>query len=240
MVEVNFENTVKMDAWKLYHYDAYFSGDDHGEEWNEEKKALQEVGSDLVFFPYTKETSSTKIKKQLKEEEIPRYKRKLDDCLDVVEKTEELNTQDYFLINEKVVNRAVEKYGGVITRTGRGSGGAFYLNRVLGLTQLDSETTSIPIYPERFMSTARILENHSFPDIDLNVAQQEPFIRATKDVLGEYSCYQMVAYGTMQLGEAFRNYCRSLNLEYKEYNEVAKNLERYRDDPKWSSIIEEC
>lgn len=180
------------------------------------------------------------VEDEIKEEEIPRYKRKLDDCLDVVEKTEELNTQDYFLINEKVVKRAIEKYGGVITRTGRGSGGAFYLNRVLGLTQLDSETTSIPIYPERFMSTARILENHSFPDIDLNVAQQEPFIKATKDVLGEYSCYQMVAYGTMQLGEAFRNYCRSLNLEYKKYNEVAKNIEKYKYDPKWKSIIEEC
>ena len=25
-VKVDFSNTVKMDAWKLYHYDAYFSG----------------------------------------------------------------------------------------------------------------------------------------------------------------------------------------------------------------------
>lgn len=62
VIPVDFSNTVKMDAWKLYHYDAYFSGDDHGHEWDHEKKALQEVGSDIVFLPYTKSTSSTKIK----------------------------------------------------------------------------------------------------------------------------------------------------------------------------------
>ncbi len=67
VVKVDFSNTVKMDAWKLYHYDAYFSGDDHGHEWEEEKKALQQVGSDIVFLPYTQSTSSTMIKKKMQE-----------------------------------------------------------------------------------------------------------------------------------------------------------------------------
>jgi len=65
VVEVNFDNTVKMDAWKLYHYDAYFSGDDHGNEWEHEKILLNEVGSDIVFLPYTQETSSTAIRRQM-------------------------------------------------------------------------------------------------------------------------------------------------------------------------------
>ena len=65
VVAVDFSNTVKMDAWKLYHYDAYFSGDDHGHEWDHEKAALNEVGSDIVFFPYTRSTSSTQIKQDL-------------------------------------------------------------------------------------------------------------------------------------------------------------------------------
>ena len=68
VIEVNFSNTVKMDAWKQLHYDAYFSGSDHGSEWDDEKRALQAVGSDIVFFPYTESTSSTMIKQQLKEE----------------------------------------------------------------------------------------------------------------------------------------------------------------------------
>lgn len=62
VVKVDFTNTVKMDAFHLYHYDAYFSGDDHINEWDNEKKALQEVGSDIVFIPYTKGVSSTQLK----------------------------------------------------------------------------------------------------------------------------------------------------------------------------------
>lgn len=66
VVEVNFSNTVKMDAWKLYHYDAYFSGDDHSHEWEAERRALQAVGSDIVYLPYTKGTSSTMIKEEIR------------------------------------------------------------------------------------------------------------------------------------------------------------------------------
>lgn len=68
-VKVDFSNTVKMEAWKLYHYDAYFSGDDHVKEWEQERRQLQAVGSDIVYLPYTKGTSSTIIKRQLKEAE---------------------------------------------------------------------------------------------------------------------------------------------------------------------------
>ncbi len=68
VVKVDFSNTVKMDAWKLYHFDAYFSGDDHGNEWDKEKKVLQKVGSDIVFLPYTKSTSSTMIKEKIQKE----------------------------------------------------------------------------------------------------------------------------------------------------------------------------
>ncbi len=67
VVKVDFSNTVKMDAWKLYHYDAYFSGNDHQDEWDEEQKELRAVGSDIVYLPYTQSTSSTKIKRQIQE-----------------------------------------------------------------------------------------------------------------------------------------------------------------------------
>ena len=69
VVRVDFSNTVKMEAWKLYHYDAYFSGDDHKSEWDREQRELRAVGSDIVYLPYTKGTSSTMLKKQLKEAE---------------------------------------------------------------------------------------------------------------------------------------------------------------------------
>lgn len=62
VVAVDYHNTDKVTAWKLYHYDCHFSGDDHVEEWTEVKKQLQEVGADMMCFPYTMCTSSTKIK----------------------------------------------------------------------------------------------------------------------------------------------------------------------------------
>lgn len=64
VVPVDFHNTVKPDAWTLYHFDVCFSGDDHAHEegFQREQHRLRELGSDMVFFPYTKQTCSTKIK----------------------------------------------------------------------------------------------------------------------------------------------------------------------------------
>lgn len=153
---------------------------------------------------------------------------------------EEIHTADYFLFNEKNVDLAVNKYGGVLTRGGRGSAASFYVNRILGMTQLDRFKINLPIFPERFMSTARLLENRALPDIDFNCKSQEPFVKASRELLGEHGCYPMIAYGTMQLSEAFRNVCRSKQLDYETVNEVGKNIEKYIDDPKWKPIIEEA
>ncbi len=64
VVAVDFHNTVKPDAWTLYHFDVCFSGDDHASDsgtlWEQEK--LRELGAEMIFFPYTQQTCSTKIK----------------------------------------------------------------------------------------------------------------------------------------------------------------------------------
>ncbi len=156
--------------------------------------------------------------------------------LKTIHDTIEINTQDYFLFNGRMVDVAVHKYGGVLTRTGRGSGGAFYLNKILGMTQIDRFEAKIPLYPERFISTARLLEARSLPDFDFNVVSQEPFVMASRELLGEKGCYPMVSYGTMQEGEAFRNVCRAKHLSFDEFNEAAKQVENKGLDPKWNSI----
>lgn len=79
----------------------------------------------------------------------------------IVEKT---NMADYFLLNERIVDVAVNKYNGVLTRTGRGSAVSFYINKLLGFTEIDRLEAPIPLYPTRFMSISRILETKSLPD----------------------------------------------------------------------------
>lgn len=52
------------DAWSLYHFDCQFSGSDYADDpvWLDNKRFLEEHGAEMVFFPYTEQTSSTKIK----------------------------------------------------------------------------------------------------------------------------------------------------------------------------------
>lgn len=55
------------DIFKLYHFDAQFSGSDyeHDPAWLAEKEFLEKNGATMVFFPYTKSTSSTKLKRAI-------------------------------------------------------------------------------------------------------------------------------------------------------------------------------
>lgn len=172
-------------------------------------------------------------------EERKKYAEECRKEMQVIEETSEIHTSDYFLLNDKLFDLAINKYGGILTRTGRGSCGAFILNKILGLTQIDRLRTTLPMYGERFMSTARLLENHALPDFDANVVEQEPFVKASKELLGEDGCFPMLAYGTMGESEALRNVCRSAGEPYDEVNEVSKDIGAYRDDKKWGYYIEE-
>ena len=53
----------KFDAWKKYHFNAIFHGDDWkgSSMYNEIEVRLKRVGCDLVFLPHTDGTSSTLI-----------------------------------------------------------------------------------------------------------------------------------------------------------------------------------
>jgi glycerol-3-phosphate cytidylyltransferase len=53
----------KLAAWEKYRFDAMFSGDDWlgHPVWIEEEKELNKRGADLLYFPYTKEVSTSKL-----------------------------------------------------------------------------------------------------------------------------------------------------------------------------------
>lgn len=57
----------KMQAWREYHFDVMFVGDDWKgtEKWMEFEAQFKEVGVDIVYFPYTKGTSSTLLNETL-------------------------------------------------------------------------------------------------------------------------------------------------------------------------------
>jgi len=50
----------KITAWEKYNFDAMFSGDDHlNDGWTKNEDELKKRDADLVFFPYTKEVTTT-------------------------------------------------------------------------------------------------------------------------------------------------------------------------------------
>ena len=155
--------------------------------------------------------------------------------VDIIEKT---NMANYFLIDYNIAKIAKDKYGGVLTNTGRGSAPSFYVTRLLHLTNIDRLESPITLFPTRFMSIERILGARSLPDIDLNTADAEPFIQASKDLLGENNCGWMISWKPLQESSGFRLYCKAIGMDINEYNDVAKDLDKYRDDPIWSKVIE--
>ena len=65
VVLVDYHNDSPQLAWSLYHFDVQFCGDDHETQLDDARRFLQSNGSDLVFLPYTKRVSTTKLRDQL-------------------------------------------------------------------------------------------------------------------------------------------------------------------------------
>ena len=63
-VEIPYDYPGTVEAFQKYHFDVQFSGSDYVNHpwWLEQQAYLRSHGADLVFFPYTEQTSSTKIK----------------------------------------------------------------------------------------------------------------------------------------------------------------------------------
>lgn len=60
----------KMAAWERNQFDVMFVGDDWKgtDKWNQLEKDFAQVGVDIVYFPYTKKISSTKLREIIKKD----------------------------------------------------------------------------------------------------------------------------------------------------------------------------
>lgn len=152
---------------------------------------------------------------------------------------EDCGMADYFILDHYIVKKAVDEYNAILTRSGRGSAVSFYVNKLLGLTEVDRISAPITLYPTRFMSAERILSSRSLPDIDLNFASVDPVIQASKDILGEDGIYYMIAYKPLQESSAFRLWCKANDMHISEYDDIAKNLEEYENHSDWKRLIED-
>lgn len=185
---------------------------------------------EIIKRAWSKEKGNVKAKR------IPEYQKAIYYETNIVENC---GMAKYFILDHIIVKKAIEEYGAVLTRSGRGSAVSFYINKLLGLTEVDRIKAPITLYPTRFMSAERILSSRSLPDIDLNFANVEPVIQASKDILGEDGIYYMVAYKPLQESSAFRLWCKANGYKIEEYDEIAKNLENYIEDKKWGQVIED-
>lgn len=177
-----------------------------------------------------------KEKNNIDSDRIEEYKNAIFDEVSTIEKC---GMARYFILDHIIVNRAINKYNATITKSGRGSAVSFYINKLLGLTEVDRLASPITLYPSRFMSAERILNSRSLPDIDLNFANVDPVIQASKDILGDDGVYYMIAYKPLQDSSAFRLWCKAKGYNFNTYNEIAKKLDDYIDDPQWKKDIED-
>ena len=140
---------------------------------------------------------------------------------------------DYFLTNDKIVELGINKYNGILTTTSRGSSASFITNKLLGFTTIDRFNAEIPIYPERFLTKERV-ESGQMPDIDYNIASQEPFILATRELLGEHSCYPLLAVGKLKEKASWQLYAGANDVDFETANSISKSIDEYNEKVKYA------
>lgn len=138
-------------------------------------------------------------------------------------------TADYFLIMKQIVDKGIE-YGGVLTKTGRGSGASFATNYALGFSSINRLHCPVKMLPERFISADRLA--NGLPDLDLNMANVPAFEKAAKEILGEYGCLPMIAFGTVKTLSAFKLLTRARDIDFEISNTVSKQIQNYELDVK--------
>lgn len=175
------------------------------------------------------------LNKEYKKEKF-KSKEKADGIRYEAKQVTESKVVDYFLTTKAIIDDAIENEGGIITTTSRGSAASFTTNKLLGLTTVDRFTSEVPIYPERFLTKERVLSGQ-MPDVDNNIPEQGPFIKASRKLLGEHGCYPLMAIEKLKDKAAWQLYAGVSNVSPADANKISKYIDEY--DKKMKHATEE-
>ena len=156
----------------------------------------------------------------------------IEEINDAINEIESCNMADYFILSYHVMKNGQEKYGGILTPTGRGSAVGMYVNKLLRLTKVDKVNSSVEMYPERFLTKERVLESHTPPDVDNNVSSRNEFIQAQKDLIGDLGTYDLLALGTLKAKAAWKMYARANGIDPQVANKVSYQIGDYEQAKK--------
>ena len=216
--DITFDNDIKLPS--IY--------PNESQEWKDNK--LRE----LVYSAWEEE------KKNIPEERWTEYEDGIEYELSAIIKT---GMADYFLLDHEIVKRGVAN-GGIITKTGRGSGVSYYVNSLLGFSNIDRFISPVVLYPDRFMSETRILLTRSLPDLDLNLGNPEVFAKAQDEILTEAygtpnHAYPMISYKPLQASSAFKLYAKAQGLDFDVANNITTDIKKYEKALKHADSKEE-
>ena len=174
-----------------------------------------------------------KFKEYMKNIPESEYQKYFEGVKEEVQTYKDTGMVDYPLLDYTIVKDAIE-HGCLITDTGRGSAVGYFTNTLCGFSKIDRFKSAIKLYPERFISTTRILETHSLPDLDLNTGTPEILEESQKRILGEDHAIPMIAFGTLRKKSAFKIYARSQNMDFSLANEITKQINKYDEAVKYA------
>lgn len=167
-----------------------------------------------------------KFKEYMKNIPESEYNRYFEGIKSEIQTYKDTGMVDYPLLDYAIVQDGIN-HGGIITNTGRGSAVGFMTNTLCGFSKVDRFTSAVKIYPERFISTTRILETKSLPDIDLNLGNVEVFEESQKRILGENHAYPAIAFGTLKKKSSFKLYAKAKGLDFSLANEISEQITQY-------------
>lgn len=135
-----------------------------------------------------------------------------------------LGWADYFLIMERIISGAIEKFGDWAVGYGRGSAAGSLISYCLGITFIDPIEHGLLF--ERFLDETR----SDPPDIDTDFQQRirEEVKRGVVDDFGEDNTCSIGTYSTYKTKVVITDVAKALGLDYHEVQQVTKQLESLR------------